>query len=267
MRPVQSMRELDRLSDRIRQHRQADPSPVLIVEGKDDELVLADHLEGVRIFRSDGRPNAVSATQDLVKWEIEKFACVVDADFEDPREHETRDHLILYERRDLEGMLISLGVLTKVLAHLGSERKLVRAGGAAAAVSMILQIVEPVTALREVNARDHLGIAFDQVDLAKKIDKNSVQLNLSSYCAALAATTSATKQQIQNASTVRATSTLGPRGKDVLVAVGVALRKRLGSHTLAATAEEVLVANLHSSSAYALAKCEWMDNLHRRLST
>ena len=78
-----SLREYDNPADRIRQHRQASTSPLLIVEGPDDLLVLRPHLDPlVEIFPVDGKRNAAIVGTQLVEWAIGRFIVVVDHDFD-----------------------------------------------------------------------------------------------------------------------------------------------------------------------------------------
>lgn len=261
-----SLREYDRPADRIRLHRGAVKRPVLIVEGPDDELVLRPHLDGVDIFPVDGKGNAEQCAQQLASWGFESFACVTDRDFDDTVVPSEIQHAHLhYDGRDLESMLIALGVLAKVLTHQGSRAKLESLGGADEVVDRLSDEVGPIGALRQENSRNGWGLAFDAVDLADKIDPRTLRLKANSYGAALvtASTTSITNADVQKVLTEGTCSE--PRGKDVVAAVGAALRRAAGTLDRAACREGVLTAQLHSSCDLALERSAWLERLRKIL--
>ena len=112
---------------------------------------------------------------------------ITDRDFDGPEQVEPRlDEIHMhYEDRDLEGMLIHLGVLALVLEHIGSAEKLAAAGGAYELIGRFQETLRPVTRMRLQNARSRWSLAFDGVDLAGKIDRKSLELKLNGYCEAL----------------------------------------------------------------------------------
>lgn len=260
-----SLRELDSVADRIRQHRQVYERPVLIVEGPEDRLVLGPHLEGVDIFPADGRTNALDAASRLHAWSIEDFVAVYDRDFL-PLADSIEMQAHPYDGRDLEHMLVGLGVLALVIDHQGSAAKLAQAGGSSALVERLIQIVEPVTKLRSANARHNLGLRFDDVDLASKIDLRTLTLKVISLHSALLAASDVVLAPSELLAEVGAVPDgLEPRGKDVVSAAGVALRRVAGSLPSAVADVAVLTAQLHSSAGLALERSSWMARLRAKL--
>ncbi|WP_382304510.1 hypothetical protein [Herbiconiux sp. UC225_62] len=263
-----SLRELDRVEDRIRQQRQWTDSPVLLVEGPDDLNVLRQHLPGVSIFPADGKANALRAVRSLQAWNIEDVLAVVDRDFDDPSQtQDIEGRLHPYARRDLEGMLIGLGVLAHVLEHQGSAAKLTACGGSEALVARLEEIAAPLTSLRDHNARHNYGLSFDGTDFVGKVDLRTLDFRMQAYCAALI---SRSETEVQIDTLVQAAATavaddLGPRGKDVIALAGVALRRVAGSLAHAAVDEPVLTGQLHSSAGFLLSKDEWLSELKDRL--
>lgn len=259
-----SLKEFDRLADRIRQHRQGDKSPILVVEGDGDRLTLADLLEGVDIFIAGNRPTALRESKQLAAWSFDRFACVVDRDFdldlEDTGPLDERLHP--YEEPDLEAMLIANGALASLLEHLGSTQKLTGRGGATAVVLQLCASMRAIASLRRENAVNGWGLAFDRVDLASKIDRRTLSLNVARYCQALSATTqhSVSTQQLIEVAT-RADRSLGVRGKDVVAAAGVALRQAVGSLPSAACTEDALSCTLRFGGARFLRECNWTSDL------
>ncbi len=249
----------------MRQHRQVSNAPIVVVEGPDDLLTLRTHLDGFDIFPGDGKTNVISCCRALLNWQIERFICVVDRDF-NWRDHEDTDRACYpYLLRDLESMLISLGVLALILDHQGSAEKLSATGGPHKLVRRLVELVEPVSRLRAANAREGWGIRFDEVSLGSKIDAKNLTLKVPNYCVALAATTSGVDAAtLIDASTASVDDEFGPRGKDVLVATGVALRRCAGSLQHQATTEPIISAQLRSSCGLALSQSDWLHELRSR---
>lgn len=263
------LRENDRIEDRIRLHRQVEKNrPLLVVEGPDDRRILEVHLDGVDIFPADGKKNVIRCARKLKTWNVASFVCVTDPDFDQADATSgIEDVHHPYAGRDLESMLISLGVLAIVLSHQGSEEKIAQCGGADALVERLVEQLAPVTALRLANARGEWGLSFDQVDLARKIDSRSLTLNVTGMCTALiqASQTEVTQAQLQ--AVVSTACHDAPRGRDVVTAAGVALRSIAGTLPQAATSVNVLTAQLHSSATYWLARSVWLSELRMLLTT
>lgn len=255
-----SLREFDRLEDRIRQHRQVDKHPIVIVEGPDDLLVLKNHLPSRLFFPADGKRNALRAADALRDWGITGVRAVVDSDFD---QHKPNAWVLLYEKRDLEAMLIHLGTLTTVLEHQGSNRKLESNGGADAIVATILGELLPIARLRYANAREGWGLNFDAVDLPSKADRRTLAVDLTRYAAALiqASDTAASISQALAAMNKGELDDRGPRGKDVVALAGLALRAKIGALPQAACAELHLSAQLRSAGAFALEQSSWLSRL------
>lgn len=263
-----SLREFDRPADRIRQHRQASDDPILIVEGEGDLLTLRPALPGVEIFPADGKQRVVDAARTLISWKIEKFICITDNDFDDPELLSDLDHVHHpYDGTDLESMLIGLGVLASLLEHVGSLPKLSAIGGASNLVAILIKSVRPLTSLRVANAKNGWGLPFDEVQVADKIDKKTLEMNVASYCSALRNKMDDPIDQsilLQTAQALHANPKIF-RGKDVVAAAGVALRKRAGALQQAASDPDYLCAQLHSSSGLALTQSDWYVKLKHRI--
>jgi hypothetical protein len=263
------MRELDRVEDRIRQHRQVVADPLIIVEGPDDLLVLRGHVPADRIFPADGKSNLLRAMRALAEWGESDVTAVADADFDDPAAVvDLGSSLVLYERRDLEAMLILLGVLTTVIEHQGSAEKIAASGDAESVVDQLEAAVSPVTALRSANARNSWGLAFDEVSIASKADRGTLAVAVARYCQAVvqASDTSVTLGEVIEAAAQEVGDDLGPRGRDVIELAGLALRQKIGTLPQAATLEGTLTAQLHSSAGLALSRSEWLGRLQATLA-
>ncbi|KQR22475.1 hypothetical protein ASF79_09585 [Agreia sp. Leaf335] len=260
----ETLRELDRVEDRIRQHLQVVKEPILLVEGPDDQQILELHLPNVSIFAADGKVNALRATDSLESWKMQ-FMTVIDRDFDSTEELSA--HVYPYDRRDLESMLIGLGVLALVLQHQGSSEKLSNLGGPDALVERLEGLAVPAASLRHRNAQEEYGLIFDEVDLGSKVVLASLEFQTRSYCAALLSKSrvSIAIDRMLEIAAEDLPDLHGPRGKDVVALAGASLRRIAGSLPSAAATESVLTGQLHSSAGLALSKSDWLTKLCDRL--
>lgn len=257
-----SLRDLDRVEDRIRQHRQVESVPVLVVEGPDDLLLLRDHLRREVIFPADGKRNALRAMESLAAWSISGVRAILDADFDEP-EQRTDTRILLYEGRDLEGMLVLLGVLAHLLEHQGSASKLRNLGGPEELCRQLVREAHSIAEIRAANARESWGLRFDGVDVSPKVDRVTLKLDVSGFVAALiqASDTDVDAATVLSTVTGGTLDGRGPRGRDILAFAGRALRARVGSLQAAATTVDVLSRQLRSSSGLAVDRSDWLSSV------
>ncbi|MDF2507560.1 MAG: hypothetical protein K0Q52_1419 [Microbacterium sp.] len=259
-----SLRELDRVEDRIRQHLQAEKRPVLLVEGPDDLMALRQHVPESVIFPADGKVNVLRAMSTLSDWEIVGVRAVADADFDD---NDDNPSLILYDFRDLEGMLIALGALNVLLENVGSAGKLESAGGSVPVVASLVEEAIPLARLRQASRRQAWGLQFDAVDLQSKTDTRSVIVDLDRYAAAVvqASDTTASIREARQAMDTEVLDARGPRGRDVVAIAGQALRAKLGTLHHAACKEDVLSPQLRLAAIMLVAESNWLARLRQAI--
>ncbi|GAA1797166.1 DUF4435 domain-containing protein [Planosporangium flavigriseum] len=277
---MKSIREYDRPADRIRQHRQADFRPLLVVEGPSDARLMVAAFEGKYVpFPVGNRGIALETARQLHAWRTKQFMCVVDRDFDDEVARAEAEGIPIhaYENADLEAMLCATDALRRIIAEFGSQEKIASFGGMRAVLQSLYKIVVPVARLRAANQQKQWGLAFDKVDLAEKIDAKTLELRVRSYCAALSATVGNNPGQSALVSVAE-----GPdksvrlpvcprgaspyyRGRDLLAALGVALRRQIGSCAKAATETEHLAAILRVASCPLIIKSTWGEDLEESL--
>ena len=262
-----SLREFDSPADRIRQHRQADPRFVILVEGPDDELVLRNHVSDAVFFPVAGKKNVRNVADKLLEWGVTDLLCVVDRDFDgltSGKRSGTR--MLAYPCRDLEAWLIDIGVLGQVLEHLGSREKIDSLGGVGALVAQLVASVRPLENLRCQNSAGGHGLAFDLVDLCSKVDRKTGELQLGAYLDSLCRVSDSTvpRNRLSELVTIESPDDHGPRGKDVLSAACVALRSRAGSLSSQASGVDLVGSVLRSSSALAVSGSTWLRGLLRK---
>lgn len=276
------MRDLDRLADRIRLHRQGDKRKVAIVEGQSDERILTRAFNDTEVmyFQAGTRKVALEAAVQLADWRQDYFVCVVDRDFDDEVADLHGRYPILhpYENADLEAMLVVSKVGADLIAEFGSAQKIAARGGISGILGKLYEMLDPVTRLRRANAENGWGISFDDVDLGSKIDKRSMVLRLQPYCAALSDTSHGSPGQavLYDYATGAKSVSKYPtcprgsqpyfRGRDFLVLLGAALSGYCGSRKPQSVEFEGLAASLRLAGAEQLRTGQWGADFLRLLS-
>ncbi|WP_432004664.1 hypothetical protein [Streptomyces parvus] len=174
-----------------------------------------------------------------------------------------------YENADMEAMLAVSKAGVDLLLELGSREKLEQLGGARNVIARLLENLAPITLLRRASVENGWGLAFDQVDLAGKIDRKTMTLKVRPYCAALADKTDSAPEV-----SVLVDYALGARildrepicprgsapyfrGRDFLAVLGVALCGFCGSKRSQSVMAENLEAALRLAGAYELRISSW----------
>ncbi|MFI7657095.1 hypothetical protein ACIBX9_30990 [Streptomyces albidoflavus] len=272
-----SLRELDRLEDRVRLHRQRDQRPFLIVEGPSDARILQRAFadQDIAYFPASTRSLALEAAEKLEKWKQSNFACVVDRDFDaEVEEAEKRLRSVHpYENADMEAMLAVSKAGVDLLLEIGSSDKIGNMGGVQNVALRLMAILEPVTRLRRANAENRWGLPFDKVELSGKIDKKSMTLKLRPYCTALHEKSDASPgvaALIEYADGTRSLSRepVCPRGskpyfrgRDFLVVLGVALCGYCGTKRAQSVTQENLESALRLAGAHEIRISDWGRDL------
>lgn len=271
-----SLRAYDRLADRIKLHRQVDKRSVVVVEGPADRRLirrlLPDHA--VVVFVNDSRDNVLLTASELGKLGLEGVACLVDRDFDDAVENAQARGLpvVGYDGADLEDMLAHSPAMHRLLGELASESKLEDYGGAGVLIARAREQTAPIARIRRLNAARGWSLIFDAVDLPSKVNKETLELNVTGLCMALRRTWDESVPQSEleevarsgNAGTCPRTGRSLIRGRDLLAVVGVALRKAVGTKAKAQTAPDLLEGVLRSSADLDwLRRTEWFSELVR----
>lgn len=277
-----SLRELDRLADRVRLHRQRDQRPILIVEGPSDVRILQRAFadQDIVYFPATTRSLALEAAEKLEEWRQANFACVVDRDFDVAvEEAEQRLHSVHpYENADMEAMLAVSKAGIDLLLEIGSSDKIDKLGGVREVALRLMAILEPVTRLRRSNAENRWGLAFDKVDLSGKIDKKSMALKLRPYCTALHEKSSASPGVAVLMEYADGTRSLSRepvcprgskpyfRGRDFLAILGVALCGYCGTKRAQSVTQENLESALRLAGAHEIRASHWGRDLLQLIS-
>lgn len=239
--PVSSLRQFDRVGDRIKLHRQARKAPIAVVEGPSDERFARAVLSGdVDFFVAGSRSGVIDVVAvAALEHGVELIAGLVDRDFDDVVAEKIGAGvpLVAYDGTDLEAMLFQSPALERLLEEIASEVKLASLGGAAAVRDMVVELIAPVTKLRHQNARRRWFLRFDGVDLADRYKIQKPELRVDVYVEALiraSADVRVDRTEILTA-VERAPDVFCPdsgqayfRGRDAICVLGVLLRRLIG---------------------------------------
>lgn len=231
-----SLQSFDSLTDRVRMHRTADKRPVVIVEGvSDHRLVDRISANSWSVFVAGTRSSVILAVEDLCNSKERKVAGIIDRDFDDVfQDVQSRIPVFAWNGADLEAHLLDTRAFSDLVNEYASPVKLEREGGIEKARDAVVKIAVEVGFLRRLNHEMGWGLAFDNVDLAKKLTKEEWGLRLDSFCDALA---SVSPSSPPSKDIVTRYKSLGIRegrqplyrGKDALSVLGFALKKKIGS--------------------------------------
>jgi hypothetical protein len=237
--PTDGLRQVDRLADRIRLHRQADQRPTVVVEGVIDERFIDRVMPGqVSTFLAGTRDEVIRTARQLRDLKLDRVGCVVDRDFDNTvAAAEAEDlPLVPYDDADLEAMLWWSRVLRDVIEEIGSAQKLAEFGGIAALSDRCLDIVRPLQRLRRASALNGWGLAFDELDLRRRINPRTLTLGVQSLCDALWHPGLGVEKSILYEAAEEFPEAYCPatgrplvRGRDAIAALGAALRHVVGN--------------------------------------
>jgi hypothetical protein len=269
-----SLRAYDRVADRVRLHRQVDNRSTVVVEGPSDRRLIEDLIpkDAVVVFIGGTRDEVLRAASDFATLQLEHVACLVDRDFDDAvADAQAAGHpVVAYDGADLEDMLAHSPALIRMLGELASEEKLAAYGGPDALLAAARDRGWLIARIRRTNAHRGWALEFDAVDFSSKINRDTLDLNVTAMCMALRGTSEEPVSQAEleeaaregDSGTCPRTARRLVRGRDLLVVVGVALRKVVGSRTKAQAAPDLLGEVLRSSADREwLKRSEWFAEL------
>jgi hypothetical protein len=215
---------------------------------------------------------AVAGSEALLGYD--RVVCLADRDFDDLVAEAIIDgkNVVSYDGADLEDMLMASPAADRLVDELGSVLKLAAFGRKALFDTARVE-AEKVARLRRANGINGWGLVFDEVDIAGKVDRDSLFLSVTRLSAALQQTTSADvkrselEEVAEHGDLPNCPRSGRPlvRGEDQLSVVGVALRKLVGTRTKSQSEPEFLAAVLRASAVSDwLRSRSWFEDLRMR---
>ncbi|WP_207128100.1 DUF4435 domain-containing protein [Actinocatenispora comari] len=278
-----SIKNYDEAATRIRLHHQADPRPVLVVEGPSDSRFLEEVLlDQCAVFPVGGRPNVLNVVREVEALNVASLRLfgILDRDFDHKIATAESEGLPIfpYENADLEAMAIVSSAFKVLVSEVASADKLHRFGGLVQLKKALYHAVEPLARLRAANAYHQWGLNFDAVDVCAKIDPDSCALKIRPYCMALVAKSSGSPPPVdtlvdfaQGAETIENPPTCPRgsrpyfRGRDLLSALAALLKRVIGTAPSSVTKPEHLEHILHVAFCSPVHSEAWTSELKSRV--
>lgn len=231
-----SLREYDRLPDRIRHSRQSDQRGVVVVEGPSDKRLL-DRISEKRwaTFPAGTRDEVVATVSGALELGVAKVVGLIDRDFDDLADSlsDTDLPIVTFDEADLEAALIRGEYFDHLVSEIASSKKVASNGGISELRRLAITFATLIGSIRRQNAIHGWGINFDSVELHQRVDSSTLSLKSSGFCAVVSRVSGGA---ISPAKVKEILDTVAPyppeagnfRGKDALILVQVALKRRWG---------------------------------------
>jgi hypothetical protein len=268
--------QFDSPLDRLRSHREADPRPVILTEGRPDLLVIGK-LRQNSVFPLGSKSTVLRVTEEAIAEGLGPLVALVDLDFDDAVIKAMSNGLpvVTYANADVESMLWETDVLKECLDLTADSQKVDDLGGVDGVRQSVDDLIRPIQRLRVLNVRRSLGLNFDGAPLRRRIKISDMSLNLSAYCDAIRSEHSkGTKAELlHNAidDELPACAFTGNelmRGKDRIEALGIALRRKIGRLSQEESSVENLARLFYATARSDLiGKASWLDALDSALES
>ncbi|WPF80719.1 hypothetical protein SANBI_001941 [Sanguibacter sp. 4.1] len=234
-----TLRALDSVADRIKQHRQADPRGILVVEGDSDRRLLSRVFpERWVVFIAGTRDSVPTVIERLQALELRRFAGLVDRDFDSLVSTVEASGLPVfsYQEADLEAALIIGPWFELFLPEYASAEKVTNAGGADSVRQKIVNIASVVGAARRANAINSWGVDFDKLNFSRKLREKDLSFEHESFSQAVVGRVGSKDPDAVLAELRACASAPGARngfrGKDALEVLRKGLKRVYGSRTI-----------------------------------
>jgi hypothetical protein len=226
--------------------RQSDKRGVLVVEGESDKRFYARISDRRwQIYSAGTRKNVPPVVGESQQLGVDRIAGLIDRDFDNYFESLSATGLPVfsYTEADLEACLVRTSWFEDLMSEYGSPAKISEQGGIPRLREQIYEAARIVGNLRRANAKFGWGIRFEELKIAKKIDKATLTLSIEPLIAAAKShITDPDNKPRCTVETVRSviSGDVEFRGRDALLIAIVALRRLYGSCTIKEDQVEVL---------------------------
>lgn len=220
----------------IRMERQRHKGAFLLLEGSTDirrfkKFFHDQSCSVINCFGKDNVKGTIEIEQDLGNEDCLGF---IDADFDRiSQTHKDDEDILVSCTHDFDLDICHSEAMCRYLEEMAEEPKLLQQGGAQACVATLLQDLKPLSCLRYVNERDQRGYKLDQVDLESFFDGHSIDMNamidhVSGGRFGTAEHKAELRSRVEHFMAVDLDLWQLTNGHDLIAAIGIALRDRLG---------------------------------------
>ena len=173
-----SSRASESLASAIRLRRQQHEGPLLIVEGRDDNLFMKKFAcqRTCKIVVGEGKQNICEAITILQNSNFSGVLGVVDADFDRLGELPERGpNIVMPEYHDLETMLLCSPALSQVLIEHGNQDKLNDFGENV--LDALIQRALPIGCLRLYSSQNDLKLRFNRLSYSSWVETSDFSVD------------------------------------------------------------------------------------------
>lgn len=167
----ESLQRYDDIVGRVHlQLGESDSEAVILVEGDSDRGALSRLVDRRYIISTGSRRKVFKTASSLLDIGDSRIICVYDRDFEEGPGTPINDSMLYpYPTADLESFILELGVAESAIESALAEGGLIKSGGPNGVVKRIKTLLQPVSTLRQLNARHGWGLNFS-VSLSGFVD-------------------------------------------------------------------------------------------------
>ncbi len=171
------------IANDVRMTRSQHRGSFVLVEGRSTDLRLFGHLidrDRCQLTPAHGKANVLGAVAILEDDGFAGALGIVDADrWRVSGELPRSDNVLVTDGCDLESMLLHSPALDKVLAELGSEKKIERFESelGTSVREHLADFARPLGALRHISEREDLGLRFQSLAVSKFVDRELRELD------------------------------------------------------------------------------------------
>ncbi|MCW2370328.1 DUF4435 domain-containing protein [Sphingobium sp. B11D3D] len=220
----------------IRMERQKHRGIFLLLEGANDAKRFKKflHEPSCSVINCFGKAN-VRDTIEL-QQDVGNDDCIgfIDADFDRiDGKHADNEDILISNTHDFDTDVCYSDAMLRYLEEMGTAGKLCQGGGAKNCVADIAQCLKPLSCLRYVNQRDQLGYKLDRVDLevffnGHILDLNAMIDHVSQGRFSSDECKTSLRSRVEHFMGVDFDLWQLTNGHDLIAAIGIALRDRLG---------------------------------------
>ena len=232
----------------IRLKRQVYSGCFLVVEGRDDKLLLKQFVDRAicSVTVVDGKQNVADVVGILEAERFPGVVGIVDADFDHVEGYQwTSDNIIVLGAVDLEALLIRSSALDRVLVELGSARKTAEFGRDVREVLVAAAVW--IGCLRLHSLRAGLTLTFQGLKYAQCVDRTSLAIDTDALVREVM--NRSQRRDLLHQDIVREISSIRRSlddhwlvcyGTDMVEILAIALRKALGTNSAKAVEPAVV---------------------------
>ena len=245
-------RRVVEIANEIRLLQNERPSAVLVVEGRDDRLLMEKFIDpdACRIVVAENKKRVEDVIQILDNEPRTGILGLVDADFDRIAGRlPVSQNIVMPDGHDVESMLIRSPALDNVLVEFGSEKKIDSFNSDP--FEAIDRIARTIGCLRLYSARSSENLRFAGMDVSQFIDRTSFRIKQSEFLSEIKRRSQ--RPTLDDVQLLGAMSEVDneehesaqlSNGSDLVAILSYALRRTFGTNNASTVSEAILRTSL-----------------------